>query len=172
MPLSESQVLQIVMQQRTRLLSLAWLITQDAHVAEDLFQNVAVKTITGDATFEAEAAVASWAAVVIRREAIDWQRRQARIAGVADPAVLDALQHDWPSAAAESPHVEALQQCLKAASDQSRQLLRLRYHDGCDCSQVAQRMQLRLATIYKRLSRLHAELRDCVERRLAGENIP
>ena len=42
------------MRWRTRLSAAAWLVVRDAHAAEDIFQNVAVKAMTREARFEAE----------------------------------------------------------------------------------------------------------------------
>jgi DNA-directed RNA polymerase specialized sigma24 family protein len=44
-------------------------------------------------------------------------------------------------------------------------LLDLRYFEGLDCVAVARELGLELQVVYKRLSRLHESLRQCVERR-------
>jgi DNA-directed RNA polymerase specialized sigma24 family protein len=45
-------------------------------------------------------------------------------------------------------------------------VLELRYADGLGCAEVAAAVGVGLDAIYKRLSRLHATLRQCVEGKL------
>jgi DNA-directed RNA polymerase specialized sigma24 family protein len=49
---------------------------------------------------------------------------------------------------------------------ESRRVLELRYADGLGCAEVAAAVGVGLDAIYKRLSRLHATLRQCVEGKL------
>ena len=52
MTLSEHEVLQTLMQARVRISAAAWLMVHDTHAAEDIFQNVAVKAMTRDLSFD------------------------------------------------------------------------------------------------------------------------
>jgi RNA polymerase sigma-70 factor (ECF subfamily) len=70
----------------------------------------------------------------------------------------------------EGARLEALQHCLEKVSEESRVMLNLRYADNLGCETIASQMHLSLVAVYKRLSRLHGVLRDCVERRL-GSNL-
>ena len=45
MKLSEQDILRIVMKSRDRIAAAAWVVVRDAHAAEDIFQNVAIKTL-------------------------------------------------------------------------------------------------------------------------------
>jgi len=75
MNLSEQEILQALMKWRTRLSAAAWVVVNDAHAAEDIFQNVALKAMTREVSFETESALLSWAFISARREGIDWRRR-------------------------------------------------------------------------------------------------
>jgi DNA-directed RNA polymerase specialized sigma24 family protein len=44
--LSEHDILKRLMGQRDRVSAAAWLVVRDAHAAEDIFQNVALKAMT------------------------------------------------------------------------------------------------------------------------------
>jgi RNA polymerase sigma factor (sigma-70 family) len=78
MNLSEPEILQALMKSRTRLSAAAWVVARDTHAAEDIFQNVALKAMTREVSFESEGALLSWAFITARREGIDWLRRQRR----------------------------------------------------------------------------------------------
>jgi DNA-directed RNA polymerase specialized sigma24 family protein len=49
---------------------------------------------------------------------------------------------------------------------ESRRVLELRYADGLGCAEVAAAVGVGLDAVYKRLSRLHTTLRQCVEGKL------
>ena len=75
MNLSEPEILQALMKSRTRLSASAWVVVRDTHAAEDIFQNVALKAMTREVSFESEGALLSWAFITARHEEIDWLRR-------------------------------------------------------------------------------------------------
>jgi RNA polymerase sigma-70 factor (ECF subfamily) len=169
MKLAETQIIQALMKARTRLSAAAWMVVRDTHAAEDLFQNLALKAMTREVSFESEAALLSWAFITARREGIDWLRRHQRETVGLDLDILELLENEWLTAASFSPgaKMEALQDCLAAAPESARRLLTLRYFDGYDCEEVAREMGIALNAVYKRLSRLHESLRECIEGKLA-----
>ena len=166
--LDEYQIMKCLMDWRPRLLAAAWSVTRDGFAAEDIFQNVALKSITRKVVFRAEAALVSWAYVTTRREGIDWLRRNRRTMNVMEDQLMDIMEMEWMQTQATSVdhRLDALSHCLGKLPEKSRQLLKWRYHDGLSCQEVADRLKLELNAIYKRLCRLHHALRDCVSRRL------
>jgi RNA polymerase sigma-70 factor (ECF subfamily) len=168
MPLSDQDILRTLMKSRDRVAAAAWVVVRDAQAAEDIFQNVALKAITKEVSFDAEGAVLSWAFITARREGIDWLRRRQHESTVLDAEILELLEQEWLSEAARmaDARLEALRACLNSMPDKSRRLLRLRYFEGYACKDVADKLGAALGAIYKRLSRLHQGLKECVERRL------
>ena len=97
-------------------------------------------------------------------------RRHGREVTGLDTELLECLEQDWLS---ESPQhgetrMEALRMCLKTLPGKSSRLLRLRYFEGNKCGEVAEKLEIELDAVYKRLSRVHQGLRRCIERRLNG----
>jgi len=170
MNLSEHDILQALMRARVRLSAAAWLVVRDTHASEDIFQNVALKAMTREVSFENEAALMSWAFITARREGIDWLRRHQRETFCLDAEIFELLEREWQSEAAHpaGSKVEALQDCLAAAPESARRLLKLRYFDGYTCEEVAEQMGLGLNAIYKRISRLHESLKECIEGKLSN----
>jgi len=166
--LSEQDVLRLLMQSRDRISAAVWLVTRDTQVSEDIFQNVVVKALTREVSFEVEGAVLSWAFITARREGIDWLRRHGRESNGLDPVVLDLVSQEWLTESARDggDRVSALRECLERLPDESRQMLRMRYYEGYNCGEVAETFRLGLDAVYKRVSRLHAQLRQCVESRV------
>lgn len=172
--MSEDQVLQLLMRSRTRVSAVAWMVVRDTHAAEDIFQNVALKAMTRGVVFESEGALMSWAVITARREGIDWLRRHHRESLCLDEDILDLLERDVEPATGQAAgeRVEALEACLQTVPESSRDMLRLRYFDGFSCQQVAERMGIGLDAVYKRISRLHEALRDCIQARLSRRENP
>ncbi len=171
MALAQEYIVRTLLAARMRISASAWVIVRDAQAAEDIFQNVTVKALTGGGQFECEAQLVSWAHVTARHEALNLIRsRKARVL-VLDAASLELLESEWIREAArpESDRVEALRQCLDALPADSRRVLHLRYFQERSCAEVSQALGVGLDAIYQRLSRLHRALAQCIERRLAGQ---
>ena len=168
MTLSEPDILRIVMKSRDRIAAVAWVVVRDAHAAEDIFQNVALKALEQEIQFPAEGALLSWAFITARREGIDWLRRHRRELTGLDTEVLELLEQDWLTETAQQgeTRIEALRTCLKTLPEKSSHLLRLRYFEGRKCGEVAETLGMGLDAVYKRLSRVHRGLRKCIELRL------
>lgn len=165
MTLTEQDILQCLMKNRIRVSAAAWVVVHDTHAAEDIFQNVALKAMTREVSFETESALLSWAFICARREGIDWLRRHRREALCLESDILELLENEWQgqAAAPAGNRVDALQDCLASAPESARRLLKLRYFDGCSCEEVAEQMGIGLNAIYKRVSRLHESLKQCIE---------
>jgi RNA polymerase sigma-70 factor (ECF subfamily) len=126
--------------------------------------------MTREVSFETESALMSWAFITARREGIDWLRRHQRETSCPDAEILNLLEHEWQSEPARpaGAKIEALRACLESAPEPSRRLLKLRYFDGYSCEEVAEQMGLGLNAIYKRVSRLHESLKNCIEGKLTN----
>ena len=168
MAISEQDILRTLMKSRDRIAAAAWVVVRDAHAAEDIFQNVVLKALTKEVSFEAEGAVLSWAFITARREGIDWLRRHRKESTGLDPEILELLEQEWLSETARSgeARMEALRACLRTLPEKSSLLLRLRYFECNSCREVAKKLGTGLDAVYKRLSRLHQGLKECIEIRL------
>ncbi|MEQ2008832.1 MAG: sigma-70 family RNA polymerase sigma factor [Limisphaerales bacterium] len=169
MPLPQETIVRTLFAARVRLSAGAWLIVRDTQAAEDIFQDVCVKALDAlakGATFENEARLISWAQVTTRHQSLNWLRaRRPEVVTLASD-VLEQLEGEWAVATqpGESQRAEALAECVQKAPPESRRLIELRYHEGRPCEEVAAALGCGLAAVYQRLSRLHRQLKLCVER--------
>jgi len=168
MLLTEQRILQFLMQSRTRISAAAWVIVRNTHTSEDIFQNVVLKAMTREIAFDSEGALLSWAFITARREALDWISRNRREARILSSEVLTRLEQYWQEKlnVHSGEKLDALRQCLDSTPEDSTTILELRYSRDFSCDEVARQMNLNLNTVYKRLSRLHAALKLCIERKL------
>ena len=103
-----------------------------------------------------------------RREGIDGFQWHGKESISLDSKVLELLEQEWLS---EVPNygeerLDALRGCIENMSEESSQLLRSRYFENNSCGEVAKQVGIQLNTVYKCLSRLHQDLKACIELRL------
>ena len=165
MPLSEKEILRFLMQSRERISAAAWLVVKDAHVAEDIFQNTVLKAVTKDVSFEAEAALFSWAFITARRDSLNWFRKHRRESVGVDEDILTLIHQDWQNdhLNPKGNRFELLRDCMEELPQKSEKILRLRYFEGLSCGEIADSISITLDAVYKRLSRIQNSLRKCVE---------
>jgi RNA polymerase sigma-70 factor (ECF subfamily) len=165
MPLSEKEILRFLMQSRERISAAAWLVVKDAHVAEDIFQNTVLKAVTKDVSFEAEAALFSWAFITARRDSLNWFRKHGRELVGIDEDILTLIHQDWQNdhLNPKGNRFELLRDCMEELPQKSEKILRLRYFEGLSCGEIADSISITLDAVYKRLSRIQNSLRKCVE---------
>ena len=165
MPLSEKEILRFLMQSRERISAAAWLVVKDAHVAEDIFQNTVLKAVTKDVSFEAEAALFSWAFITARRDSLNWIRKHRRESVGIDEDILTLIHQDWQNdhLNPKGNRFELLRDCMEELPQKSEKILRLRYFEGLSCGEIADSISITLDAVYKRISRIQNSLRKCVE---------
>ena len=165
MPLSEKEILRFLMQSRERISAAAWLVVKDAHVAEDIFQNTVLKAVTKDVSFEAEAALFSWAFITARRDSLNWIRKHRRESVGIDEDILTLIHQDWQNdhLNPKGNRFEMLRDCMEELPQKSEKILRLRYFEGLSCGEIADSISITLDAVYKRISRIQNSLRKCVE---------
>ncbi|CAN5906870.1 hypothetical protein BH11VER1_BH11VER1_07850 [soil metagenome] len=168
MALNHTDIIRTLFAARCRLLAAAWLVVRDSHLTEDIFQSLSIKALDDGLVFEHESALISWAHVVVKREGLQWLRKHKRETVGLEDDVLNLMEGEWAQeqAGRTSLEAEALSECLVSMPQNSRRLLELRYFEGRDCTEVAKSLGCGLDAVYKRLSRLHGALKECIEHRL------
>jgi RNA polymerase sigma-70 factor, ECF subfamily len=172
MGLDKNAVVQLLLRERVRISASVLAMLRDVHAADDVFQQVVLQALQSREQFREPEHVIAWAFRAARHRAIDLV--QKRGAGRLDEGVLDLLEEQWVAVPVDglSPRVEALQRCLDKLPPPAQRLLQLRYEDGLRCSAVAQQLGRTVDAIYQNLSRIHRQLRQCVERQLKGADQP
>lgn len=165
-PLQQDQIVQTLLHYRTVLVRSGLLITRDFHASEDIYQNLVIKALNANLDFESTSSLLGWCRTVIRSEAIDWLKKHGRELTLEDSQLLDLLDAESLDDIKESKNLtnwsEMLGDCLERLNSEAQRLLRLRYDANQDCSEVARLMEISIDSVYKRLSRIHLLLRDCV----------
>lgn len=164
--MDQDQIVATLFAHRGRLSAAIWLIVRDVHLAEDVFQELAIKAAGQAELFQHPSQLLSWSHVTARNSALNLLRSRRNHWAALDESIIEQIETEWANdGTAVDQRIDALQECLAALPPQSREALTLRYAEGRSCQEVAAGLGLKLDATYQRLSRLHLALRQCVERK-------
>jgi RNA polymerase sigma-70 factor (ECF subfamily) len=166
MALPADVIVQILLRERLRVTTLAAAIARDAHVADDIFQQVVLSALENCSHFKGHDHVLPWALRAARHRALDYAKSK-QLRPFPDE-VLDLLEAPGEELGevAWSDQGEALHHCLNRLTPSARTLLQLKYGEGLTAAAIAARLNRTADAVYQSLSRIHKLLRECVQTRL------
>jgi RNA polymerase sigma-70 factor (ECF subfamily) len=149
-------------------LAYAGAIVRDDHLAEDIFQEVAVIAMRKREEIRDAAHFLGWMRQTARHRALKALRAMHR-SPTMEESLLDLMDEQWAEhdATPSGELMEALRRCLEELSPYARSLVRLRYVEGLSGGRLAEAVGRELNTVYVALSRTHRALADCIRRRVA-----
>ena len=143
---------------------------RDSTEAEDVLQEVALVIVDRYSSYDSTQPFIGWALGISRR--VVWAHLRSSYR-VRDQELKDAI--DQVSSAFEKldPHVQdmkdALAHCVEKVSGEGRRALLLRYEEGLELKQIAERLRKSASAISVLLYRVRSALRECIDRRLSVE---
>jgi RNA polymerase sigma-70 factor (ECF subfamily) len=144
-------------------------ICRDYHLAQDVVQETALIAFRNLHHLFPEAEFASWLKAIARRQALAAARKATRLNPRTEEALEAAYADPMPEALAAER--EALARCLEALDTRAGRLVRGHYFEGQKLAHLAAALGMKLNTVKTVLYRARLGLQECVERRLALENI-
>jgi RNA polymerase sigma-70 factor (ECF subfamily) len=142
----------------------------DRAARDEVLQDVALAVLEGFERFDTSRPFLPWALGIARNEVANARRRRGRF-----PMQLsDAAEQALAAAVAEVSEDERarlsrLADCLRRLEGRPREICDLRYRSDLSPARIASVLGLRPNTVSKALERVRAELRACIEERLAAE---
>jgi RNA polymerase sigma-70 factor (ECF subfamily) len=143
---------------------------RDSAEAEDVLQEVALVIVDRYSSYDSAQPFIGWALGISRR--VVWTHLRSSY-HVRDQELKGAI--DQVSSAFEKldPHVhdmkDALAHCVEKVSGEGRRALLLRYEEGLELKQIAERLRKSASAISVLLYRVRSALRECIDRRLSAE---
>ena len=167
--MTENDIVTILLRERVRLSAYAWSIVRVTRTVEDLIQEVIVKALANKAKIKDEGHLLAWARTTTRNQAIDFLRKHRGRVVTLEDDTLEVLHENMRSreSAGTSARKDALHLCVSKLPEKSRKVLNLRYQEGMRGAAVAGQLNRTVDAIYQTLSRLHRQLRKCIQSRLA-----
>ena len=171
MALSPEKVVQLLMREHLRLRAYLWLIVRDDHLVDDVLQEVGLIAVRKCDSIVDVDHFPAWARLTSRNVAFDMLRQEKRKPTAIGDRLMEVVDDHWDEVESltGSASINALRNCLEELTPYNRQLIELRYGEGLKSSQVAERLNRPVGTVYVALTRVHKSLGDCVRGRLDRE---
>jgi RNA polymerase sigma-70 factor (ECF subfamily) len=139
---------------------------------EDLLQQVALTVARRFEEFDERRPFIAWALWIAKSRIIDFYRSRDRQSQFLSDDLLEKYVEALMKRQQAIPaRREALEHCLEKLPDRSRNLVRMKYHDGLKIDEIAEAIQSTTASVRVTLFRIRDALADCIKRRLASEAI-
>jgi RNA polymerase sigma-70 factor (ECF subfamily) len=139
-------------------------------LVDDLAQEVYLEYHRGAARRPAEVEPIRWLKGIAKNLCMNHFRKSKRAAALHQEAVaelLDRIDDDR-----EPPVPGALNVCLERLPGRSREMVGLRYREGMGSAAIGKAVGLSSSAVRIALLRIRSALRECLDRRLAGEGAP
>lgn len=173
MALDETTIVRTLMAERGKLLAYIWSIVHDAHLVEDVFQEVSLLAVTKRSELRDEKALATWLRKSARLLSLTAVRGKVKRPVLLGEEVLDQLDAAWAEedAVPVEDTLDLLRGCLAELSGRSRQFVALRYIERMSGTEVAEKLGTTVHSVYVALGRIHRMLRDCMQRHRDAEGV-
>ncbi len=113
-----------------------------------------------------------WACRVARLEVLAYHRHRKRMLSLFSDEVVDAVADNVlelsDTAAARA---EALDECVELLTPRDRKMLDMKYQSARSVKQIARDFHRTESAVYKSLQRIHDDLHDCVEEKIAQRDV-
>jgi RNA polymerase sigma-70 factor (ECF subfamily) len=170
-PLLDRQLTQLIDEHASAVYHVAFGVLRDPQLAEDVVQETMIKAWRSLGEFRGESSTRTWVLRIARNTAIDaLRRRRERSVAPAD------LQHDEDGSTVDDParraegraEVELLRAALASLDELSRTIVVLREVEGLSYQEIADTLEVPIATVKTRLLRA----RRALDSALRDEEVP
>lgn len=113
----------------------------------------------------------AWGVTIGRFLVMEYYRRESRSIVHFSTDALENISEVSESSNvfdAFDDRLEALKECLKKLPEELRQILRLRYEQKTSIKEIAEKLERPTSSLYKRISRVHVQLQQCINSMLSG----
>jgi RNA polymerase sigma-70 factor (ECF subfamily) len=145
-------------------------MVHDNHAVDDLLQDLAERMWRKFDDYDDNRPFVAWGIGFARMLAMEWRRRQQRLALPLDDETLDRLAAE---AADDAPHyderLEALRDCIKLLTARQRAVLRMRYQESIPVAGIASAWNRTQMAVYKVIKNAHQALLNCISETLARQ---
>lgn len=152
---------------RVAILGCAYAILRDFHLAEDVYQEVAVELTRRIGDLPEGGQLTGWIRVTARHKSLQALHRQTRVP-VLSREILELLGNEVDPSALADDRRDRVRRCLAKLPPESRRVVEGRYADGLDCQAIAERIGRSVQSVYAVLKRARLALASCIERAMSS----
>lgn len=140
--------------------------------AEEVLQNTNVVLLTKASQFQPGTKFFAWACQVARYEVLQFRQSLHRDRLRFSAEFVDAFANETPFVSDEWERRKlALEACLAKLRPEDRDLIRQRYQPGTHGKDLAEDLSRPANSVYQSLGRIRRTLLECIQRRMAAENV-
>ena len=167
-PYNRDDTLRLLLSRRSSLIAYLYIYVRDISVAEDLFQEVALRAVEKQPDITDDASAYAWLRKVGRNCAIDWLRRNQRQPIALEAETLDLLDRQWEQGKTSGSNElhEALSECISQLTPRAQQLVEQRFKNQMSTKEIAEVNGRKIDSIYTAFSRIYSALADCLRVKL------
>ncbi|GHC54032.1 sigma-70 family RNA polymerase sigma factor [Roseibacillus persicicus] len=167
----EEELVNLIAQQQPVLRVLIRAMVPGRADCEDILQETNLVLWRKRDSYEMGTNFNAWAGTIARFQVMAWRKRsQANRLQTFDDEVLERLVESTCERWGNLPdRRQALRKCMQGISEDNRSLIEHRYFTKSSLADFAKAQGQSFASVRKKLERLRASLRDCINRQLAQE---
>jgi len=135
---------------------------------DDLAQDAFVVAYREMEAYDPERDFGKWLRGIARNLVRNELRKQGRHRRILHEGLAEHLLDlgEKEEARFDAGHVSALRDCVEGLPNQSRELVRSRYYEGWNASILADKFEMKAATIRQTLLRIRRQLYQCINKRI------
>lgn len=159
---------------KERLFAFVWRVVRHHHDAEEICQEAFLKAFASIDSFRPEFRFSTWLFTIAYRLCLNALRRKRAFAGDVDFSVLPGNGDSVEAATAQSEEARRLKSIIWGSVDrlspQQRATVLLFYKHEQSCQEIAQILEVPVATVKSHLHRARARLKEMLTPSLAGDS--
>ena len=165
----EEYLIKELMANRNKLWAMAYSITKDFHMTEDILQETSIAVIQSAEKYNIDRPFLPWAIGITRNQALKAINKSGKSPYVMSNDIIEKIEEklisdDNPE---DDERFPALKKCLMEMSEENRRVLKMKYIEKASAEQIASRVQRTETATFSLLQRLRLSLAKCVKRKLA-----
>ena len=127
----EKYLLKELMANRNKLWAMAYSITRDFHMTEDILQETSIAVIQNSEKYNVDRPFLPWAIGITRNQALKAINRAGKHPYVMSNDIIEKIEHQLASEVSESKDIRfpALKKCLLELSEENRRIMKMKYID-------------------------------------------
>lgn len=142
-------------------------LVSDAWAARDILQNTSLVLLRKFGEYDSSRPFLAWALGIAKFEVLGYRRDAARSRLVFDSELLESYTQTWAELAPGlGDEAVALKVCLRKLPRRQRELVRLRYFEEWNASEIANHLRMTPVNVRAILKRVRDGLRECVSRQV------
>ncbi|HOQ04817.1 MAG TPA: sigma-70 family RNA polymerase sigma factor [Anaerohalosphaeraceae bacterium] len=171
---SSEAFLRVFLPNQNRILSFILCYIPNRTDAEDVFQNTTFVLWKKFDRYQPGSDFLAWSIMIARFEILSYYKKKKSEGGLyfdeEMQKILDAEMKAFDSRFEQ--RMDALRECLKKLISEEVRLLKMRYEENLPLARIAERLSITSAAVFKRISKIHSRLIQCIRQRIAfGEAV-